>query len=107
MIQKREKDINAEINKKNYSEILINTIVEQISQVLEDAKTDISKVSLIGIAVPGTVTDTQIVKAENLHIKNLNLASEINKYYNVPIRLRNDDKCVVVVEKGYGNLRKA
>lgn len=106
LIRKTEKDINAEINKENYSIILVNTIIDLISDVLEEEKIDISKIGLIGIAVPGIVSNTRILEAKNLHIKNFDIVSEINKYYNVPIQLRNDAKCAAVAEKAYGSLKK-
>lgn len=60
---------------------------------------------MIGIAVPGIVSDTHIIKAENLHIKNFNIVAEINKYFNVPIYLRNDAKCAAIAEKSRGSLK--
>lgn len=77
-----------------------------ITKLLEKQNIDITSIELIGIAVPGTVSDTYIVKAENLHIKNFNIVSEINKYFNIPIQLRNDAKCAAVAEKMYGSLSK-
>lgn len=107
IIAKSEKDISTNINEENLSEVLIDLIVEQIQTVLEKAKTDITSVNLIGIAVPGMVSKTNIIKAENLHIQNLPIVKEINKYYNIPIKLRNDAKCSALAEKEYGSLKKA
>ena len=58
------------------------------------------------MAIPGTVSDTHIIKADNLHIKDFNIVSEINKYFNIPIMLRNDAKCAAIAEKEYGGLKK-
>ena len=52
------------------------------------------------------VSESKILKAENLHINNFDIVSEINKYYNVPIKLRNDAKCAALAEREYGSLRK-
>lgn len=106
LIQKKEKDINAEIYKENYSQILVNTIINLVGDILEEEKIDISKIELIGIAVPGIVSNTHIIDAKNLHIKNFDIVSEINQYYNLPIQLRNDAKCAAVAEKAYGSLKK-
>ena len=106
IVAKKDKDIIAEIQKENYKEILVSTIVSLITELLESQHKDITKIDLIGIAVPGTVSETDIVKADNLHIKNFNIVSEINKYFNIPIQLRNDAKCAAVAEKTYGSLRK-
>lgn len=107
IIAKSEKDISTNINEENLSEVLIDLIVEQIQTVLGKVKTDITSVNLIGIAVPGMVSKTNIIKAENLHIQNLPIVKEINKYYNIPIKLRNDAKCSALAEKEYGSLKKA
>lgn len=104
IIRKEEKDLLASVQKENYTEILVNTITSMITKILEDENIDITIIELIGIAVPGTVSATDIVKAENLHIKNFNIVSEINKYFNIPIQLRNDAKCAAVAEKMYGSL---
>lgn len=106
IILKKEKDLVAALQKKDYNEILINTIVILITNILDEGKIDISQIELIGIAVPGTVSDTEIIKAENLHIRNFDIVSEINKYFNIPIQLRNDAKCAAVAEKMYGSLEK-
>ncbi|MGN1301806.1 MAG: ROK family protein, partial [Clostridia bacterium] len=57
--------------------------------------------------VPGMVSETSIIKAENLHIRNLPIIKEINKFFNIPIKLRNDAKCAALAEKEYGSLKKA
>lgn len=107
IICKKEKDITNNLRKGDYTKTLIETIIEQIQYVLEEGKTDITKISLIGIAVPGMVSKTSIIKAENLHIKNLEITKEINKYFNVPVKLKNDAKCAALAEKEYGSLKKA
>lgn len=105
-IAKREKDLNNVGKKENYSEILVENIINLITQTLEEKKVNIEDIELIGIAVPGIVSDTHIIKAENLHIKNFNIVSEINKFFNVPIYLRNDAKCAAIAEKSRGSLKK-
>lgn len=106
IIAKEEQDLDNEVKDENYSKKLLDTIIETITKVLEKKKTDIKEISLIGIAVPGTVSDTHIIKADNLHIKDFNIVSEINKYFNIPIILRNDAKCAAIAEKEYGSLKK-
>lgn len=104
---KSEVDITNKINEEDFPRILINTIIEQIGIVLEENKQDITKIKLIGIAVPGMVSKTNIIKAENLHIKDFPIVKEINKFYNIEIKLRNDAKCAALAEKEYGSLKKA
>ena len=106
IIAKEEQDLDNELKDENYSQKLLDTIIETITKVLEKKKIDIKEISLIGIAVPGTVSDTHIIKADNLHIKDFDIVSEINKYFNIPIVLRNDAKCAAIAEKEYGSLKK-
>lgn len=106
MICKSEEDIANNLDEENFEKKLVDTIIKNIQYVLDKKNTDITKVSLIGIAVPGMVSGTKIVKAKNLHIHNFNIGAEINKYFNVPIKLRNDAKCAALAEKEYGSLKK-
>lgn len=102
---KKEKDLENNDKKQNFSDILVENIIELITQILEEEKVEVKDIELIGIAVPGIVSDTHIIKAENLHIKNFNIVSEINKFFNVPIYLRNDAKCAAIAEKSRGGLK--
>ncbi len=106
IIAKEEQDLDNEVKDENYSQKLLDTIIETITKILEKKKIDIKEISLIGIAVPGTVSDTHIIKADNLHIRDFNIVSEINQYFNIPIVLRNDAKCAAIAEKEYGSLKK-
>lgn len=106
IIAKEDKDLNNDLQSKDYCKKLVDTIIELISKILEENKIDIKGIKLIGIAIPGTVSDTHIIKAKNLHIKDFNIVSEINKYFNIPIVLRNDAKCAAIAEKEYGSLKK-
>ncbi len=107
IICKSEKEINNKLIAKDFPKILLRTIIEQIENVLKESKKNISTVNLIGIAVPGMVSETSIIKAENLHIENMPIVKEINKFYNIPIKLRNDAKCAALAEKEYGSLKKS
>lgn len=106
IIAKEDKDLNNDLQSKDYCKKLVDTIIELISKILEENKIDIKGIKLIGIAIPGTVSDTHIIRAKNLHIKDFNIVSEINKYFNIPIVLRNDAKCAAIAEKEYGSLKK-
>lgn len=106
IICKSEVSIGNKINENNFHLEIINIIIEQIESVLAESKKSITDISLIGIAVPGMVSKKEIIKAENLHIKDLQIVKEINKYYNIPIKLRNDAKCAALAEKEYGSLKK-
>ncbi len=68
-LAKRERDLNNIEKKEEYSEILVETIIDLITQSLEEKNINITDIELIGIAVPGIVSDTHIIKAENLKEK--------------------------------------
>ena len=106
IIAKEEQDLNNNQKDENYNQKLVETIIELITKILDKKKIDIKEVTLIGMAIPGTVSETHIIKADNLHIKDFDIASEINKYYNIPVMLRNDAKCAAIAEKEYGGLKK-
>lgn len=106
IIAKEEKDIANRQKNESYGTILVQTIIDLITTILEKSKMKIQDISLIGIAVPGTVSNTEIIKADNIHIKNFDIVSEINKYFNIPVSLRNDAKCAAIAEKEHGGLKK-
>lgn len=106
ILAKEEEEINNNSGNNNYKNILVDTIIELIEKILEKAKVDIKEINVIGMAIPGTVSNTHIIKAENLHIKDFDISSAINKYFNIPIVLRNDAKCAAIAEKEYGSLKK-
>lgn len=106
IIAKEEKDLTNNGEKQEYGIRLVNNSIELITKILDEKEIDIKQVSLIGMAIPGTVSNTHIIKADNLHIKDFNIVSEINKYFNIPVSLRNDAKCAAIAEKEYGGLKK-
>ena len=67
-------------------------------------------INQIGIAVPGTVTDKNIIKAVNLGIENYDLGTIIQEKllklgYTVDVKLKNDGKCAALAEQKYGALK--
>lgn len=104
IIYKKEKDY--QFHKKDMSEIVINTIIKLVQELVEENKINIKDIESIGIAIPGTVTDTVIIKAENLGIKNLEIVKKINKAFDVPIYLQNDAKCAAIAEREFGSLKQ-
>jgi len=103
IIYKKEKDYK--FHKKDMSEIVINTIIELIKEIVEENRIDIKEIESIGIAFPGTVSNGIVIKAENLGIKNLEIEKELRKEYDIPIYLQNDAKCAAIAEKKFGSLK--
>lgn len=104
LIIKEEKDY--ESKKDDMSEIVINTIIDLLKQVLLKQNISIEEIEKIGIAFPGTTSQGIVVKAENLGIMNLNIEERIKQVFNTKIVLENDAKCAASAEKQIGSLKK-
>lgn len=98
IIEKNETDIedieNAEVFIEKYIMKNIHNMVPQ------------KEIESIGIASPGTPKDGKIFSMYNLGIEELDIAKMIQKYYNIPINIRNDGKCSALAEKKYGSLKE-
>ena len=104
LLLKKEKDY--EKSKSDMSSIVLETIVELINEILEENSFKKEKIESIGIALPGTVSKTSVIKAENLGIENFEIVTELKKQFNLPIRIENDAKCAAIAEKKFGSLKK-
>lgn len=83
----------------NIEEKIENYIIEKVTQIPE-----YNTIELIGIAVPGTVSDNKIIKSVNLGIENYELAKKLEEKLNIKVKLRNDAKCSALAEQKYGEL---
>lgn len=100
IIEKIEKRIMANEKKdiKNSIETYIIKNVKELSKKY--------KVTEIGIAVPGTINGTEIVKSVNLRVKNYNLVQNLEKEIDLPIKIGNDAKCAAIAECKIGALKQ-
>ena len=98
ILHKEERNFTAE-DKKNIKDVIIKEIVERIKKIEKDTKID-----SIGIGVPGTVDEKNIIKAVNFGIENFPIVEELQKYINYSINLKNDAKCAAIAENKYGCL---
>lgn len=89
----------------NTKESIVKIIIELLNQVIEESNIDINDIEFIGIASPGTISNNKIEHAENLGLENFDLISELQKYINLPMQLKNDAKCAALAEKHYGSMR--
>lgn len=106
LIDFTERDLTKQ-DKINIKKTLVDTIIELINYILDDANLNISDIDLIGIAAPGTIKNNIIVKSPNLGIMNFDIISELQKTINLPMQIRNDSKCAAIAEKYYGSLKNA
>ena len=104
ILYKKEKDY--QFHKEDMSEIVVNTILELLKELIEENKINIKEIVGIGIAIPGTVSNGIIIKAENLGIRNLDIEKELKKKFDLPIFLQNDAKCAAIAEKELGSLKQ-
>ena len=99
IIEKIEKRI-LESEKKEITKTIENYILENIKQLTKKYK-----ISEVGIAIPGTVTDNKIIKSVNLGIKDYNIVQCLSRKIKLPIKIRNDAKCAAIAENKYGCLK--
>lgn len=64
------------------------------------------KITEIGIAIPGTVSNDVVKKSVNLGLSNYNIVENLKKEINLPIKIRNDAKCAAIAESKYGVLKQ-
>lgn len=92
-------------DRSNIKENIVKIIIELLNKLIEESNTDINDIEFIGIASPGTIKDNKIKQATNLGLENFDLISELQKFINIPMQLKNDAKCAALAEKHYGNMR--
>lgn len=89
----------------NVKESIVKIIIELLNQVIDEANVDLNDIEFIGIASPGTISDNIIKQATNLGLENFDLITELQKYINLPMQIKNDSKCAALAEKHYGAMR--
>ena len=106
-------------DRMNIEEVIEQTIVRYIANVLDDSE---ETIEFIGIAVPGVVTEGTINKCVNLGIKDYKIVEKLNdkiikyatrnkkqeRFISLPlqIKLQNDAKCAAIAENEYGVLKE-
>lgn len=100
ILEKVEKRLRG-IEKK----VIQNTIEEYITENITTF-TKKYRVTEIGIAIPGTITEDEVVKSVNLGLKNYKIIEELKKRIDLPIKIKNDAKCAAIAENIYGCLKQ-
>lgn len=103
LILKAEKDYDK--IQEDMSNIVLETIIELINKIIDNNDVKKEEIESIGIAFPGTVSETTVIKAENLGIDDFEVVKKLKKYFDVPIHLENDAKCAAIAEKEFGSLK--
>ena len=99
IVEKVEKRLLSK-EKKNIKTAIESYIIKNVQDLSEKYK-----ITEIGIAVPGTIFETEIVKSVNLGVKNYNLVENLKKEIKLPIKIRNDAKCAAIAECKIGALK--
>lgn len=79
-------------------------IKKVIDLVLEGAKISIKDVKGIGIGQPGSVDSKRgvIRYSNNIALENVPVVNELQRYFNVPIKINNDANCAALGEYVFG-----
>lgn len=103
LVLKAEKDYDK--IQEDMSNIVLETIIELINKIIDNNDVKKEEIESIGIAFPGTVSETAVIKAENLGIDDFEVVKKLKKHFDVPIHLENDAKCAAIAEKEFGSLK--
>lgn len=105
IISKKDTDIYVQ-KVKNIQDFIIQTIQNNIEELLDINNMKLSDIGLIGIGSPGESKNGIIKRIVNLGIKDFDIVERLKKdlkYENIIIR--NDGKCAAIAEKLYGNMK--
>lgn len=100
IIRKNEKNFSQE-EKKNLQVVIENYIIENILELSEKYL-----IESIGIAIPGTLTEKEIVQSFNLGIEKYDIVDALKKEIKIPIKIKNDAKCAAIAENYCGCMKK-
>lgn len=104
IVIKKEKDLLKE-EKQNIKEIIINTIKDYIFDILSEQNISINDIEFIGIAFPAALEKGKMGLAVNLGVTGSEIQENLQKYFKIPIRIKNDAKCAAICEKEFGSLK--
>ena len=86
--------------KENIKKSIEDYIIRNIKELSKKYK-----ITEIGIAVPGTIKQNEIIKSVNLGVENYNLVEKLKQEINLPIKIKNDAKCAAMAESKIGVLK--
>lgn len=100
IVEKMEKRLKG-IEKRNIKKTIEEYIIENVKTLQNKYK-----IKSLGIAIPGTMDNNQVIKSVNLGLKNYPIVEELKKQISIPIQIRNDAKCAAIAENTYGCLKQ-
>ena len=100
IIEKKERRILAK-EKQDICSFIENYIEENVKEFTKKYK-----ITSIGIAIPGTINKTTIIKSVNLGLENYNIVEKLKENITIPIKIKNDAKCAALAENKFGSLKK-
>lgn len=100
----------SEKKEKNIEEYILESIIQGINDILENANQMLSDVEIIGIATPGNPKNGCIRNIVNLGIEEFEIEKKLKRSlgtdsFKIPIKLENDGKCAALAEKKFGSLK--
>lgn len=98
IIKKIEKDMTYE---KEDQIKVIEYLENNIDKLMSE-----NEIQLIGIATPGNAKQNIVTNLVNLGLNKLDLNCIINKYTDIPIKIKNDSKAAGLAENEYGALKE-
>lgn len=104
IIKSKDKNFTLE-DKKDIQNVIINTILNYIDELLIEENLTKQDIKLIGIASPGIISKNEIVKATNLGIYHFYLPQILEEKLGIKTQIRNDGKCAGLAEVKYGALK--
>ena len=83
---------------------IVDCIRQFVDTLLEESKTDITKLSGMGLGIPGLV-DTEkgtVINSIDYDLKNEDLRTPLRQIYNLPVFIENSSKVMAIGEKWFG-----
>ena len=99
ILEKTEKRLKGIITTE-VKKVIEETIFETVEKYRKEYE-----IEEIGIAIPGTVNKTEVIKSVNLGLKNYKIVDILNKKINIPIKIKNDAKSAAIAESKFGALK--
>ena len=83
---------------------IVDCIRQFVDTLLEESKIDITKLSGMGVGIPGLV-DTEkgtVINSIDYDLKNEDLRTPLRQIYNLPVFIENSSKVMAIGEKWFG-----